>query len=60
MHSNCAWGRSTWICWGLMTLKAKWAIPEKIQAGAWLREDIFNNFFKITALFNVFVFKDYY
>ena len=25
----------------LMTLKAKWAIPEKIQTGAWCREDIF-------------------
>ena len=41
MHSNCTWGRSRWICWGLETLKTKWAIPEKIQTGAWLREDIF-------------------
>ena len=24
-----------------MTVKAKWAIPEKIQTDAWLKEDIF-------------------
>ena len=36
---------------GVMTLKAKWAILEKIQTGAWLREDIYTFFEKKTLEF---------
>ena len=35
---------------GGMTLKARWEIPEKIQAGAWLREDIYTFFEKKNPL----------
>ena len=36
---------------GVMTLKAKWEILEKIQTGAWLREDIYTFFEKKTLEF---------